>query len=78
MFENCRKVSFYNLLSFTIYGGKVHQKCQKWSILTSFFKPEVCGQIVLPDRSPLKGQKLVENVKIEKFKCDILSDFQTM
>ena len=30
------------------------------------------GQIVLPDRSLLIGQKLVENAKIEKFKCDIL------
>ena len=26
----------------------------------------------------LKGQKLVENAKIWKFKCDILSNFQTM
>ena len=26
----------------------------------------------------LIGQKLVENAKIQKFKCDILSDFQTM
>ena len=36
------------------------------------------GQTVLPDRSILKGQTLVENVKIEKLKCDILGDFQTM
>ena len=33
---------------------------------------------MLPDRSVLIGQKLVENAKIEKFKCDILSNFQTM
>ena len=32
---------------------------------------------MLPDRSILIGQKLVENAKIKKFKCDILSDFQT-
>ena len=25
-----------------------------------------------------KGQKLVENAKIQKFKCDILGDFQTL
>ena len=31
---------------------------------------------MLPDKSILKGQKLVENAKIEKLKCDILSDFQ--
>ena len=50
----------------------------KWSILASFWKPEASGQTVLPDRSVLIGQKLVENAKIEKFKCDILSNFWTM
>ena len=29
---------------------------------------------MLPDRSLLIGQKLVENAKIEKCKCDILDD----
>ena len=43
-----------------------------------FWKPEACGQTVLPDRSLLIGQKLVENAKVKKFKCDILSDFQTL
>ena len=33
---------------------------------------------MLSDRSVLKGQKSVENAKIQKFKCDILSNFQTM
>ena len=32
----------------------------------------------LPDRSLLIGRKLVENAKIENFKCDIFSYFQTM
>ena len=41
-------------------------------------KPEFSCQTVLPDRSILKGQKLVENDKIEKLKCDILGDFQTL
>ena len=50
---------------------KVNQKCQKWSILASFWKPEACGQTVLPDRSILIVQKLVENAKIQNFKCDI-------
>ena len=36
------------------------------------------GQIVLPDRSVLIGQKSVENAKIKKIICDILSNFQTM
>ena len=40
--------------------------------------PEVRGQTVLPDKSILIGQKLVENAKNQKFKCDILSNFQTM
>ena len=44
----------------------------------SFWKPEVCSQTVLLDRSVLKGQKLVENAKIQKFKCDIFSNFQTL
>ena len=51
---------------------------KKWSNLASLWKPEACGQAVLPDRSVLIGQKLVENDKIQKFKCDILSNFQTM
>ena len=47
-------------------------------ILASFWKTEACGQTVLPDRSLLIGQKLVEKAKIEKSKCDILGDFQTL
>ena len=34
--------------------------------LASFWKPEACGQTVLPDRSIFIGQKLMENAKIEK------------
>ena len=34
-------------------------------------KLEACGQKVLPDRSVTIGQKLAENTKIQKFKCDI-------
>ena len=78
MFENHRNVPF-NIATFTFCGDKKFiKKCQKWSILASFWKPEACGQIVLPDRSVLIGQKLVENAKIQKFKCDIFSDFQTL
>ena len=36
------------------------------------------GKTELPDRSIFFGQKLVENAKISKFKCDILSNFQTL
>ena len=41
-------------------------------------KAKACGQTVLPDRSVLLVQKLGENAKIQNFKCDILSNFQTM
>ena len=61
-----------------ILSGQKLIKMSKRSILASFWKPEACGQTVLPDRSVLIGQKLMENAKIEKFKCDILSNFQTM
>ena len=47
-------------------------------ILASFWKPEVCCQEVLPDRPILIGQELVENAKIEKLKCNLLGDFQTL
>ena len=36
-------------------------------------KPEACGQTMLP-----VSQKLIEKAKIENFRCDILSDFQTL
>ena len=63
------KVSF-NIAS-EASGHKVIKICQKWSILTSFRKPEACGHTELPDRSVLIGQKLVKNAKIKNFKCDI-------
>ena len=44
----------------------------------AFWKPEACGQTVLPDRSVLIRQKLVESAKIQKYKLDILGDFQTL
>ena len=33
---------------------------------------------VLPDSSLLIGQKMMENAKIETFKCDLLRYFQTL
>ena len=44
-------------------------------ILASFWKPEACGQTVLPDMSVLIGQKMVKNAEIQ---FDMLSNFQTM
>ena len=43
-----------------------------------FIKNTHNGQKVLPDRSLLIGQKLAKDAKIEKSKCDILGDFQTL
>ena len=82
VFENHRKSLIQHCerseLRLHFEWTKVNQKCQKWSILASFWRPKGCGQTVLPDRSDFIGQKLVENAKIEKFKWDILSNFQTM
>ena len=49
----------------------------KWSIL-ALKNLMAYVQTVLPDRSILIGQKWLEKAKIEKFKCDILGDFQTL
>ena len=64
--------------TFTFWLDKSSLKGQKWSILVNFWKSESFGQTVLPDRSILIGQKMVENAKIEKHNCDILVDFQTL
>ena len=40
------------------------QKVIKNAILASIWKPEACGQTVLPEKSVLIGQKLVESAKI--------------
>ena len=50
----------------------------KRSILASFWEPKACCHIVFPDRSVLIGQKLVGNAKIQKFKCEVLRNYQTM
>ena len=73
MFESHKKVSF-NIASEASYvyifsGQKVIKNAKKGHF-GEFWKIEACGQIVLPDWSILIG-KLVENVKIQKFKWDI-------
>ena len=62
VWKSFKNVLFSSEAMFTFWV----EKCPKWSILASFWKPEGCGQTVLPDRSVLIGQKLVENAKIEK------------
>ena len=64
VFENHRKSLIQhcerNELHIHFEWTKVNLKCQKKSILASFWKPESCGPTVLSDRSVLIGQKLVE------------------
>ena len=69
VFENLEIVSL-NIASGASYvyilsGQKFIKNAKIYSILASFWKPEACGQTVLPDRSLLIGQKLVENAKIQ-------------
>ena len=61
-----------------ILNGQNFMKNAKNGQFGEFVKTKACGQTVLPDRSILIEQKLVENAQIEKFICDILTDFQTM
>ena len=73
----------YNIASeasyvYNLSGQKLIKIAKNGPFWRVFSKPEACGQTVLPDRLVLIGQKLVEYAKIQKFKCDILSDFQTM
>ena len=46
-------------------GQKLIKNGKNGPFLRVFEKPEACGQTVLPDRSVLIGQKLVENAKIQ-------------
>ena len=63
------KVSF-NIASeasyvYNLSGQKLIKNPKKWYFLASFWQPEACGQTVLPDRSVLVRQKLVENAKFQ-------------
>ena len=51
----------------TVFENHTKSLIQQLSLLASFWKPEAFGQTVLPDRSILVGQKLMENAKIEEF-----------
>ena len=69
--QNSQKKVSFNIASEASYvcilsGQKLIKKGQKWSILARFWKPEACGETVLPDRSVLIGQKLMENAKIQQ------------
>ena len=75
LFENHKKSLIQRFASKASY---LYILSENWSTLASFWKPEACGETELPDMSVLIGQKLVENTKIEHFKCNILEDFQSL
>ena len=62
--------------TFTFWVAKSSLKMPKMVNLAIFWKLVACSQAVLPDI--FTRQKLVENAGIEKFKWDILSDFETL
>ena len=68
--EITKKVSF-NIASKAsyVYSDQKLINNAKWSILASFWNTEVCRQIMLPDRSVLKGQKLMGNAKNSYWWC---------
>ena len=80
MFKNHKKVAF-DIASEASYvcilkGQKFIKITKNVHYLASFWKPEACGQTVLPGRSALIGQELVKNAK-KKIE-NILNNFQTL
>ena len=68
--KNTEKAS-YNMKSEASYvyilsGQKLIKNDKNDRFLATFWKPEACGQTVLPDRPVLIGQKLAENANIQK------------
>ena len=87
--NTCRNATFLHAASkLIVILPKEKLLCQKviacrvkarWRFrISSFHSFQIIyGQTVLPDsRALLVRQKLMSTVKIEKFKCDILSNFQ--
>ena len=58
-FEIASEASYVYILS----GQKLIQNAKNGPFYASFWKPEACGQTVLPDRSVLIGQNLAENAE---------------
>ena len=50
---------------YILSGQKLIKNAKNGPFWRVFKKPEACGQTVLPDRSVLIGQTLVENAKIQ-------------
>ena len=60
LIQHCELQSYVYILS----GQKLSKNAKNGPFWRVFEKPEACGQIVLPDRSVLIGQKLLENTKM--------------
>ena len=80
VFENHRKSLIVTEVSYgyILSGQRLIKNAKNGPSFCRAFQTVTCGQRVLPDRSLLIRQKLVENVKIQKLKCNILSNFQTL
>ena len=76
--KTTRSLKIIEKVSFNIASEASYGYILRGQKLIENAKNGPTGQTVLPDRSILIGQKLVENARIQKFKCDILSNFQTM
>ena len=74
LIQHCERSELRLQIEWTI----VNYKCQKWSILASFWKPEACGPTVLPDRSILIGQIWWNMPKFKYSNDTFLRYFQTM
>ena len=73
---------YYNWIPFKSFDLasqclKITQKVA-FNIASEASNVYIFRQTLFPDRSLLIGQKLMENAKIQKFKYDILSNFQTL
>ena len=51
--------------AYILNGQKFIKNAKNCPFWRFFSKPEACGQTVLPDKSALIGQKLVENTKTQ-------------
>ena len=76
------KKSFFRGFLLNLVPSVHGTQCLKITEKVSFYNissdASFYGQTALPDMSILKGQKLLENAKIEKFIWDILTNFKTM
>ena len=80
MFEKITEKVSFNIASeasyvYILIRQKLIKNAKNGPFWRVFWKPKACGQTVLPDMSISIGQKLVENAKIEKLKCNMLGDF---